>query len=68
MTYAKVSIEQSLGRIPPFDQLPVTALTQLANDCQMLRYRIGQPMLRRELMPHQLVVILEGKGRLLGYD
>ncbi|MFK8182735.1 MAG: type I secretion system permease/ATPase [Phormidesmis sp.] len=68
MTYTKVSFEQSLGKISPFDQLPVTALESLASGCQMLRYRIGQPMLRRESMPYQLVVIVEGKGRLLGYD
>ena len=68
MTYAKVSLEQSLGAIPPFDQLPVAALESLANGCQELRYRIGQPMLRRESMPYQLVVITEGTGRLLGYD
>ena len=68
MTYTKVSFEQSLGGIFPFDQLPTPALESLASGCQMLRYRIGQPMLRRESMPYQLVVILEGKGRLLGYD
>ena len=68
MTYTKVSFEQSLGEISPFDQLPVTALESLASGAQMLRYRIGQPMLRRESMPYQLVVIIEGKGRLLGYD
>jgi HlyB family type I secretion system ABC transporter len=68
MTYSQVSFEQSLGVISPFDQLPVTALSQLAEGCQMLRYRIGQPILRRESLPHQLVVILEGRGRLLGYD
>ena len=68
MTYTKVSFEQSLGGISPFDQLPVSALETLADGCQMLRYRIGQPMLRRESMPYQLVVIIEGKGRLLGYD
>ncbi|NJM97196.1 MAG: type I secretion system permease/ATPase [Phormidesmis sp. RL_2_1] len=68
MTYAKVSIEQSLGAIGPFDQLPVSALASLASSAQMLRYRIGQPILRQESMPYQLVVILEGKGRLLGYD
>ena len=68
MTYTKVSFEQSLGEIFPFDQLPTSALTALASGCQMLRYRIGQPMLRRESMPYQLIVIIEGKGRLLGYD
>ncbi|MEM9002226.1 MAG: peptidase domain-containing ABC transporter [Cyanobacteria bacterium P01_F01_bin.86] len=68
MTYANISIEQSLVKISPFDQLPLEALENLASSCQRLRYRVGQPILRRESMPHQLVVILEGKGRLLGYD
>ncbi len=68
MTYTKVSLEQSLGATFPFDQLPVAILETLASSGQMLRYRIGQPILRQELMPHQLVVILEGQGRLLGAD
>jgi HlyB family type I secretion system ABC transporter len=68
MTYTNVSLEQSLGTIFPFDQLPITALTPLASECQKLRYRIGQPIVRRESMPYQLVVIVEGTGRLLGYD
>lgn len=68
MTYTQVSFEQSLESVFPFDQLPAPALKSLANGCQMLRYRIGQPMMRRESMPYQLVVIIEGKGRLLGYD
>ncbi len=68
MTYTKVSLEQSLAAIAPFDQLPMAALESLASGCQELRYRIGQPMLRRESMPYQLMVIMEGTGRLLGYD
>lgn len=68
MTYAGTSIEQRLGGIFPFDRLPASALSSLAPNCQTLRYRIGQPILRRELMPHQLVIITEGRGRLLGYD
>ncbi|MEL6555959.1 MAG: type I secretion system permease/ATPase [Cyanobacteria bacterium J06621_11] len=68
MTYTDVSLDQSLRDIFPFDQLPPPALEQLARESQKLRYRIGQPILRRESMPHQLVVVLQGKGRLLGYD
>ncbi len=68
MTYAGVSIEQRLGSMFPFDQLPPSVLASLAQNCQTLRYKIGQPILRRELMPHQLVIITEGRGRLLGYD
>ncbi len=68
MTYTEASLKQALGAISPFDQLPVTILEALAGSSQRLRYRIGQPMLRQESMPHQLVVIISGKGRLLGYD
>ena len=68
MTYAGVSIAQRLGDTFPFDRLSAPVLETLAQNCQTLRYRIGQPILRRELMPHQLVVITEGRGRLLGYD
>ncbi|MEM6596972.1 MAG: type I secretion system permease/ATPase, partial [Cyanobacteria bacterium P01_C01_bin.69] len=68
MTYTDVSLDQTLGEIFPFDQLPVPALQQLARESQKLRYHIGQPILRRETMPHQLLVIVKGRGRLLGYD
>ncbi len=68
MTYTDVSLDQSLGDIFPFDQLPPAAIAQLASKSQLLRYRIGQPILRRESMPYQLVAILQGRARLLGYD
>ncbi|MEL7359478.1 MAG: peptidase domain-containing ABC transporter [Cyanobacteria bacterium J06560_6] len=68
MTYTDISLDQKLGDVFPFDQLPQPALQQLAKDSQLLRYRLGQPILRRESMPHQVIVILEGQGRLLGYD
>ncbi|MEL6158866.1 MAG: peptidase domain-containing ABC transporter [Cyanobacteria bacterium J06554_11] len=68
MTYTDVSLAQSIGEVYPFDQLPATALEQLAQGAQQLRYRIGQPILRRETMPHQIIVITKGRGRLLGYD
>ena len=68
MTYTDVSLDQTLGDIFPFDQLPGPALQQLGRESQKLRYHIGQPILRRESMPHQLVVLVKGRGRLLGYD
>ncbi|MBE9059448.1 type I secretion system permease/ATPase [cf. Phormidesmis sp. LEGE 11477] len=68
MTYTDISLDQSLGEVFPFDQLPPPVLQSLAVDSQRLRYRIGQPILRRESMPHQVVVILTGQARLLGYD
>ncbi len=68
MTYTDISLDQSLREVFPFDQLSEPVLKALAADSQRLRYRIGQPILRRESMPHQVVVILEGQARLLGYD
>ncbi|MEL7143314.1 MAG: type I secretion system permease/ATPase [Cyanobacteria bacterium J06643_4] len=68
MTYTEIPLAQSIGAVYPFDQLPPEALEQLARDSQALRYRIGQPVLRRESMPHQLVLIVSGRCRLLGYD
>ncbi len=68
MTYTDVSLDQKLGEVFPFDQLSAPVLKALAADSQRLRYRIGQPIFRRESMPHQVVVILEGQARLLGYD
>ncbi|MBE9077390.1 peptidase domain-containing ABC transporter [Romeria aff. gracilis LEGE 07310] len=65
---ADLSIAQGLGAIAPFDRLPVEALEQLAANSQRLRYRIGQPILRRETLPYQLIVLIEGQARLLGYD
>ncbi|MEL6137322.1 MAG: peptidase domain-containing ABC transporter [Cyanobacteria bacterium J06628_6] len=68
MTYTRASIDQFLETVSPFDRLSPTALQSLASKCQLLRYRIGQPILRRESLPHQVVVIMEGQARLLGYD
>ncbi|MEA5464424.1 peptidase domain-containing ABC transporter [Leptothoe sp. PORK10 BA2] len=68
MTYTVNPIDQQLGNVAPFDRLPVDALQVLSENSQLLRYRMGQPILRRETMPHQVVLIQEGQVRLLGYD
>ena len=68
MTYTQVSIRDFLGEQPLFKPLPAATLDQIASRCQLLRYRMGQPILRRETLPYQLVIILAGQARLLGYD
>ncbi|MFG6093695.1 peptidase domain-containing ABC transporter [Leptothoe sp. ISB3NOV94-8A] len=68
MTYTASPIHQQLSDTRPFDQLPAKVLQDLADNSQLLRYRMGQPILRRETMPHQVVLIKEGQVRLLGYD
>jgi ATP-binding cassette subfamily B protein len=44
------------------------ALSALAERLQPLRYRVGQPILRRETVPYQIAIVQEGRARLLGYD
>ena len=68
MTYTANPITQQLGNTKPFDCLPADVLQALIDSSQLLRYRMGQPILRRETMPHQVVLIKEGQVRLLGYD
>ncbi|MEM8810060.1 MAG: peptidase domain-containing ABC transporter [Cyanobacteria bacterium P01_G01_bin.38] len=68
MTYTNISIDQFLGKIAPFKRLPPHEVESLASKSQLLRYRIGQPIARRETLPYQIVVIMEGRARLLGYD
>ncbi|NEQ29938.1 MAG: type I secretion system permease/ATPase [Leptolyngbya sp. SIO4C5] len=68
MTYTQSSILEVLKGIQRFRQLPETELTRLSGVAQPLRYRMGQPILRRETLPHQIAVLLEGQARLLGYD
>ncbi len=66
MTYTEVAIDQFLASVRPFKQLSATALHDLASKSQLLRYRMGQPIIRRETPPHQIVVLMEGQARLLG--
>ncbi|ASC71333.1 Cyclic nucleotide-binding domain protein [Halomicronema hongdechloris C2206] len=66
--FTSFSIQQQLAQQFPFDQLPEAALAQLLQGAQPWRYRIGQPILRRETLSQQVMVILEGHARLLGQD
>jgi ATP-binding cassette subfamily B protein len=68
MTYTETSIDHFLETVRPFNRLPASALRSLASKSQFLRYRMGQPMMRRETLPYQIVVLMEGQARLLGYD
>ncbi|NJL45768.1 MAG: cyclic nucleotide-binding domain-containing protein [Leptolyngbyaceae cyanobacterium SM2_3_12] len=68
MTQTPLSIQQTFQTLPPFDRLPADVLQQLLQTAQPLKYRVGQPLLRREVLTQQVVVVLEGQARLLGYD
>ena len=57
----------TLADLPPFAGLPSAALDSLTQSGKVLRYRIGQTIVRPQGLP-QLVVLLEGQARLLGTD
>ncbi len=68
MTYTKTTIQDFLADIVPFNQLEASTLTKLAQKSQLLRYRMGQPILMRDKMPSQISILYEGKARLLSYE
>jgi HlyB family type I secretion system ABC transporter len=61
-------IQDFFNTTPPFSQLPDRAITELADQAQFVRYRMGQTVLMREQMPAQITIIYTGQIRLLGYD
>lgn len=67
MTYVKPSIREFLADLSPFQQLPAAVLDDVANRFQLLRYRMGQSILRHETLPYQIAILMEGQARLLGY-
>ncbi|WP_107671347.1 peptidase domain-containing ABC transporter [Cyanothece sp. BG0011] len=68
MTHTTSDIQEFLYHIDPFDQLSETAISQMANQCQIWRYRMGQVILMRGKLSSYVTILLEGQGRLLGYD
>lgn len=68
MTYTKTTIQDFLADIFPFNQLEASTLNKLSEKSQLLRYRMGQPILVREKMPSQISILYEGKARLLSYE
>ena len=67
MTYT-TSLQEFLAGIYPFDQLSSSARAKLSSQGQLLRYRMGQPLVIREKMPPHISILFQGQARLLGYD
>ncbi|NJP09396.1 MAG: type I secretion system permease/ATPase [Leptolyngbyaceae cyanobacterium RU_5_1] len=68
MSYTTDTTKEFLAEVVPFDQLSPNALTSLLEAAQMLRYRMGQPIVVKEKMPAQVSVLYHGQARLLGQD
>ena len=67
-TISSSQFQAFLAQTDLFHPLPATTLQELATKCQLWRYRIGQPLLVREKMPTQVLIIYQGTARLIGYD
>jgi ATP-binding cassette subfamily B protein len=61
-------VEQFLSLVPPFSQLPKSAISELATKLKPLRFGVGKVMIMREKMQGQVAIISEGEVRVLGYD
>lgn len=67
MTYTTVGISEFLASTPPFAQISPAAREHLSSKLQPLRYRMGQAIMVREIIPAEIAILYEGQARLLGY-
>jgi ATP-binding cassette, subfamily B, bacterial HlyB/CyaB len=68
MTYTTTTIPNLLTEQSPWRSLSSEVRSHLIQQSQLLRYRMGQVLLSKEEMPNQVLLICEGRARLLGYD
>ncbi|GAA6624087.1 peptidase domain-containing ABC transporter [Scytonema sp. NUACC26] len=68
MTNTSIDIQEFLTATFPFLHLSEKSLENLQKKVQLLRYRMGQTIATREVMPEQISIICQGQARLLGYD
>jgi HlyB family type I secretion system ABC transporter len=67
MISSTTTVVDFLASISPFDQMDEAAINRLAQMCEPLRYRMGQTILVKELLPTKINIFYAGKARLLGY-
>ncbi|MGF1604005.1 MAG: peptidase domain-containing ABC transporter [Thermosynechococcaceae cyanobacterium] len=68
MTYTKTSIQSFLQEVSPFDRLSSQGLERYLQNCNLLRYKMGQAIMVRNSLPPHVSIIYEGQVRLLGED
>ena len=58
----------SLRNLPAFQGLSDAGMAQLENNARVLRYELGQTISERSTLPAQVLVLLNGQGRLLAVE
>lgn len=61
-------IPELLKTLHPFQTLAEARIEEIAAQCNLVQYGIGQSILVRNTQPTHLVMIYQGQARLLGYD
>lgn len=64
----KINITELLAGIFPFKCLSVQALKRLEKKTKIWRYRMGQMIVTKEVMPLHISIIYQGQVRLIGYN
>lgn len=57
-----------IAKLEGFDQLPSKVFLDLLEDVHPTRYRVGQKIVGKEGIPERIIIIYEGRVRLLAYD
>jgi len=68
MTNNAMDYTTFLKQLPLFQRFSQHRLRELINLMKPLRYHIGQTILTGETLPHQVIVLLDGRIRVLGVD
>ncbi|VEP16466.1 Peptidase C39 [Hyella patelloides LEGE 07179] len=68
MTATTFSLTKFIEEIQPFNTLPESALTQLGEQLEPVRYLLGEKLLLPKRISTHVLIICRGKVRFLGYD
>ncbi|BAZ15812.1 cyclic nucleotide-regulated ABC bacteriocin/lantibiotic exporter [Calothrix sp. NIES-4071] len=68
MSVATDSIAEFIVKLEGFDKLPSQAFANLLENIRPARYRVGQNILGKDKIPDRIVIIYEGRVRLLTHD
>ena len=66
MTTTQISVQDFLAEIAPFNQLSSVQLDKIANEGQLMRYRMGQKVLAPGQMLTHISLLYQGQIRLIG--
>ncbi|MEA5598195.1 peptidase domain-containing ABC transporter [Rivularia sp. UHCC 0363] len=68
MTSTYIDNKEFLADVFPFNRLSEEMLVKLREKMQFTRYRMGQTIVTKAVMPTQINIIYQGQARLIGYD